>query len=45
MKQFKFWGTVLIDGVPQRKEFVFTAASWTEARRMMSVAMKQFDTA
>jgi DTW domain-containing protein YfiP len=41
MQQYRFWATVTVAGTKQRREFVFTAASWTEARRMMSAAMKQ----
>ena len=40
MQQYRFWATVMIDGVKQRKEFVFTASGWTAARKMMSDAMK-----
>ena len=40
MQQYRFWATVTVNGAKQRKEFVFTARNWTEARRMMSAAMK-----
>ena len=45
MKQYRFWATVMVNGTKQRKEFVFTANTWTEARRMMSAALKQPATA
>ena len=45
MKQHRFWTTVTVAGVKQRREFVFTAANWTDARRMMSEAMRQATTA
>ena len=41
MKEYRFWTTVVINGVKQRREFVFTAPTWTQARRMMSAEMKQ----
>jgi len=41
MQQYRFWATVTVDGAKQRREFVFIAASWTDARRMMSAAMRQ----
>lgn len=41
MKQYRFWTTVTIMDVKQRREFVFTAATWTQARRMMSAEMKR----
>jgi hypothetical protein len=40
MEQYRFWITVTVDGVPQRKEYVFDANNWTEARQMLSEAMK-----
>ena len=41
MQQYRFWATVTVNGVKQRREFVFSASNWTEARRMMSAAMRQ----
>jgi hypothetical protein len=41
MQEYRFWANVSVNGLKQRREFVFTAASWTEARRMMSAAMRQ----
>lgn len=45
MKQYRFWTTVVVDGAKQRREFVFTAATWTQARRMMSAEIKREVTA
>lgn len=42
MKQFKFWFPVVNEsGTTEPREFVFTAAGWTQARKMMSDAVKQ----
>jgi hypothetical protein len=41
MNQYRFWTTITVNGVKQRREFVFTAASWTTARQMLSAAMKE----
>lgn len=41
MQQYRFWTTVTIMGVKQRKEFVLTAATWTQARRMMNAEIKR----
>ena len=40
MKTFKFYRWVVENGSRIYKEYVFTAASWTEARRMMSDSVK-----
>jgi hypothetical protein len=41
MKEFKFWLPVTGSaGVKESIPFVFNAASWTEARKMMSDAIK-----
>ena len=41
MQQYRFWATVTINGTKQRKEFVFSANSWTQARRQMSEELKK----
>lgn len=42
MKQFKFWLPIANStGVTESVEFTFLAASWTQARKMMSDAVKQ----
>lgn len=41
MQQYRFWTTVVINGAKQRREFVLTAATWTQARRMMNAEMKR----
>jgi hypothetical protein len=41
MKEFKFWLPVVNSaGDTESIPFVFNAASWTEARKMMSDAIK-----
>lgn len=40
MKTFTFWRWVIENGSKIYKEFTFSANGWTEARRMMSEAMK-----
>jgi len=44
MQQYRFWATVTVNGTKQRKEFVFTANTWTEARRQMSEELKKVGT-
>ena len=42
MKQFKFWLPVVNSaGVKESIEFTFLAAGWTQARKMMSDAVKE----
>jgi hypothetical protein len=42
MKEFKFWLPVTGSaGVKESIPFVFNAPSWTQARKMMSDAMKE----
>jgi hypothetical protein len=41
MQQYRFCTTVTVAGVKQRREFVFTAANWTDARKQMSEEMKK----
>lgn len=41
MKTYKFYRWVMENGSRVYKEFVFTAASWSIARKMMSDAMKE----
>jgi hypothetical protein len=36
MKTYKFYRWVVENGARVYKEFAFTAATWTQARRMMS---------
>jgi hypothetical protein len=41
MKEFKFWLPVVNStGVKESIPFVFNATSWTQARKMMSDAIK-----
>ena len=41
MKEFKFWLPVVSStGVTESVPFVFNATSWTQARKMMSEAIK-----
>jgi hypothetical protein len=40
MQQYRFWTVINVNGVKERREFVFSATNWTDARKMMSDAMK-----